>query len=143
MAGLSTIGALGCASAGSRQTESALSATAPGGTVARVYYWRARPGKLEEYNRYIRQVAEPIDREAQKRGAFLSVTTYVNRDSAAPWTHMRVFVLRDSLQLGRLSAQLDSAGIRLEPDSARRRSRAEYAATLRDRAGDTTLEVLR
>jgi hypothetical protein len=88
-------------------------------------------------------VAEPIDREAQRAGAFLSVTTYVSRDSASTWTHMRVFVLRDSAQLGALSGALDAAGRRVEPDSARRRVRGEYSATLRDRAGDATVEVLR
>jgi len=116
---------------------------AESGTLARIYYWRARPGKLAEYDRYIRDVAEPIDREALRAGAFLSVTTYVARDSASAWTHMRVFVLRDSAQLAGLSGALDAAGRRVEPDSARRRMRGEYSATLRDRAGDATVEVLR
>jgi len=113
------------------------------GTLAQIYYWRARPGKLEEYSRYIREVAEPIDHEAQRAGAFLSVTTYLSRDTATAWTHMRVFILRDSIQLAALGPALDSAGIRLEPDSARRRARGEYAATLRNRLGAATVEVLR
>lgn len=113
------------------------------GTLAQFYFWRARPGKLAEYSRYVREVAEPIDREAQHRGAFLSVTTYVSRDSTTPWTHMRVFILRDSTQLAALSGALDSAGIRLEPDSAKRHARGEYAATLRDRVGSMTVELLR
>lgn len=112
-------------------------------TLAQVYYWRARPGKLAEYGRYIREVAEPIDVEAQRHGAFISVTTFVTRDTLSPWTHMRVFLLRDSTQLAGLSAALARAGERLEPDSARRRARSEYAATLRDRVGDSMLEVLR
>lgn len=116
---------------------------APAGAIAQIYYWRARPGKLEEYNRYIRDVAEPIDEAARARGAFVSVTTYVARDTLVPWTHMRVFVLRDSAQLAALGAALDSAGMRLEPDSIRRRLRAEYAATLRDRVGQTTAILLR
>lgn len=113
------------------------------GTLAKIYYWRARPGKLEEYSRYIRDLAEPIDREAQRAGAFLSVTTFVARDSAAPWSHMRVFVLRDSTQLTGLPAALSAAGLRLEPDSARRSVRNAYSATLRDRVGDATVELLR
>jgi hypothetical protein len=91
----------------------------------------------------VREVAEPIDREAQRAGAFVSVATYVSRDPAAPWTHMRVFVLRDSAQLRALSAALDAAGARLEPDSARRQTRAAYSATLRERVGDATVEILR
>jgi hypothetical protein len=112
-------------------------------TLAKVYYWRARPGKLEEYSRYVRDVAEPIDAEARRQGAFMSVTTFVARDTLSPWTHMRVFLLRDSAQLTGLSAALARAGERLEPDSARRRTRATYSATLRDGAGDAVLQILR
>jgi hypothetical protein len=71
------------------------------------------------------------------------MTTFLARDTVFAWTHMRVFVLRDSAQLAGLSAALDAAGVRLEPDSAKRRMRNEYAATLRDRVGDATLEIVR
>lgn len=111
-------------------------------TLAQVYYWKARAGMLDQYNRYISEVAEPIDAEAKKQGAFVSVTTYMTRDSLSPWTHMRIFLLRDSAQLRGLSAALDAAGQRLEPDSVKRRVRGEYAATLRDRIGGTLLEVM-
>jgi hypothetical protein len=113
------------------------------GTIAQIYYWRAKPGKFEEYTRYVRDVAEPIDEEAQRRGAFLSVTTYMTQDTASLWTHMRVFVLRDSAQLRGLSAALDSAGRRLEPDSVKRSQRGQYSATLRDRVGAATVAILR
>jgi hypothetical protein len=135
---------MSCAGAGAASgSGSAAAAPLPSGaTIARVYYWRAKPGKLEEYSRYVRDVAEPIDHEAQRRGAFLAVTTLVSRDPASPWTHMRIFFLRDSAQLAGLSAQLDSAGMRLEPDAAKRRERSQYSATLRDPAGDATLAIL-
>ncbi len=63
---------------------------------------------------------------------------------AAPsiWTHMRVFILRDSAQLAGLSAALDAAGVAIEPDSAKRRARSQYGATLRDAAGSATYRVL-
>ncbi|HVT41316.1 MAG TPA: hypothetical protein VHE78_19925 [Gemmatimonadaceae bacterium] len=142
--GCAVAGCLACATATRETVSSGGAPAAPGsGALARIYYWRARPGKLDEYGRYIRDVAEPIDREAQRAGAFMSVTTYVSRDSASTWTHMRVFILRDSTQLAGLSGALDAAGKRVEPDSARRRVRGEYSATLRDRAGDATVEVLR
>ena len=115
---------------------------ASGGTLAQVYYWRAKPGKFDEYTTYIREVAEPIDHEAQRRGAFLSVTTYMTRDTSSAWTHMRVFILRDSAQLRALSGALDSAGLRLEPDSVKRRQRSAYSATLRDRVGATIASIL-
>ena len=111
--------------------------------LAQVFYWRARPGMLDAYNRYIKEVAEPIDAEARRSGAFINVTTYQSRDTLSPWTHMRVFLLRDSAQLAGLSAALDAAGARLEPDSVKRRLRGEYSATLRDRVGSTTLDIVR
>jgi hypothetical protein len=135
--------AMACASAPRAADVASAVAARSEGTLARIYYWRARPGRLADYDRYIREVAEPIDREAQRQGAFLSVTTFVSPDSATPWTHMRLFVLRDAAQLAGLSAALDAAGVRLEPDSARRRARSEYGATLRDRVGDVTVTILR
>jgi proline iminopeptidase len=110
-------------------------------TLARVFYWRARPGKLEEYDRYIRDVAEPIDRDGQRRGAFLSVTTTKAADTTRPWTHMRVFTFRDSAQLAAFGPLLDAAAAALEPDSAKRRARGEHTATLRDRVGDVTIDL--
>ena len=113
------------------------------GSVAAIYYWKAKPGKLEEYNRYIREVAEPIDREAKRRGAFISVTTYVSQKPDSPWTHMRIFILKDRAQLENLSKALDAAGARLQPDEAKRKARAEYAATLRDAAGQEVVDILK
>ena len=132
---------LACASA----PRTAGGAADPGAeaTIAQVYFWRARPGMLEAYNRYIRDVAEPIDREAQRTGAFLSVTTYAARDTTLPWTHMRVFLFRDSAQLRGLSAALSAAGPRLEPDSTRRRQQSEYSATLRDRVGGDVMDIVK
>ena len=111
--------------------------------VAAIYYWKAKPGKLEEYNRYIREIAEPIDREAKQRGAFISVTTYVSQKPDSPWTHMRIFILKDRAQLENLSKALDAAGARLQPDEAKRKARAEYAATLRDAAGQEVVDILK
>lgn len=110
--------------------------------LAQIYYWRAKPGKFEEYSRYITQFAEKVDEEARREGAFLSVTTFASRDSTSPWTHMRIFVLRDSVQLRDLSAALQRAGARFQPDSAERRKRSQYSATLRDPAGSATVEVM-
>src|SRR5215813_4649152 len=113
------------------------------GTVAVIYYWKAKQGKLADYNRYIREVAEPIDAEAQRTGAFISVTTFVSQKEDGAWTHMRIFVLKDRAQLDKLSQALDAAGARLEPDEAKRKLRAEYAATLRDRVSQEVVDILR
>lgn len=110
-------------------------------TLARIYYWRAHPGKVDEYTRYITDLAEPIDHEAQRRGAFISITTIRAADTTGPWTHARIFKLRDSAQLAGLSKALDDAGIAIEPDSAKRRARNTYSATLRDAAGSATIDL--
>jgi len=111
-------------------------------TLAQVYYWRAKPGMLDAYNAYVRDVALPIDEDARRHGAFISVTTLMSRDTLSPWTHMRVFLLRDSAQLAALGSALNAAGARIEPDSAKRRARSEYAATLRDAAGSAVLQII-
>ena len=112
-------------------------------TLAQVYYWRAKPGMLAAYNAYIRDVAQPIDEDARQHGAFIRVTTYQSRDTLSPWTHMRVFLLRDSAQLASLGAELNAAGARVEPDSAKRKARSDYAATLRDAVGSAVLDIVR
>jgi hypothetical protein len=112
-------------------------------SLAQVYYWRAKPGMLAAYTAYVRDVAQPIDENARRHGAFISVTTYQSRDTLSPWTHMRVFLLRDSAQLAALSVALNAAGARVEPDSAKRRARSDYAATLRDAAGGAVVDIIR
>lgn len=134
--------AAACAS-GARAPEPLMPASATSGTLARIYYWKAKPGKFEEYTRYVREHAEPIDAEAQRQGAFVSVTTFMTEDPESPWTHMRVFVLRDSVQLEGLSAALGAAGVRLEPDSVKRRETSQYSAGLREGVGSATVRILR
>lgn len=138
---LSLVLTTACASAGSSAEPAVTAGARP--MLAQVYFWRARPGMLDAYNRYIREVAEPIDEEAHRAGAFLDVSTYVAADTTLGWTHMRVFLLRDSAQLRGLSDALAAAGVRLQPDSASRRRQSEYATTLRDRVGATVLTLLR
>ena len=134
---------VGCASAGARGNDGAPDVAPASATLAQIYFWRAKPGKLEEYTRYIRERAEPIDGEAHRAGAFVSVTTYQASDTTVPWTHMRVFLLRDSTQLRALGDALTAAGARLEPDSVKRRQQSEYSATLRDRVGATVVQIVR
>ena len=142
---LAALLALGCSSAraNSAAHPAAMSADAGGASIAQIYFWRAKPGKLEEYTRYVREVAEPIDEEARRAGAFVSVTTYLASDTTVAWTHMRVFHLRDSTQLRELSGALSAAGARLQPDSVKRRLQGEYSATLRDRVGATVVQIVR
>ena len=133
----------GCASSGSARTDVTAGPAAGDARIAQVYFWRAKPGKLEEYTRYIRDRAEPIDEEARRAGAFISVTTFMASDTTVLWTHMRVFMLRDSTQLRALGDALTAAGARIQPDSVKRREQSEYSASLRDRVGATVVEIVR
>jgi hypothetical protein len=114
-----------------------------GGAIAEVYYWKAKPGKLDDYNRYIKTTAEPVDFEARRAGAFVSITTYVSHKADSPWTHMRIFILKDSDQAANLEKALDDAGLRVQPDESKRKANAELAATLRDAVGHEELEILK
>mgnify|MGYP000735618882 CR=1 FL=1 len=138
---LATLLQFGCATAS--RTPAVAVSRASDATLAQVYFWRAKPDKFAEYTRYIRDVAEPIDRDAQRAGAFVDVMTYAGQDTTLPWTHMRVFLLRDSAQLAGLGPALSAAGVRLQPDSARRRVQGEYSASLRDRVGATVTHLVR
>jgi len=114
-----------------------------GGSIAEVYYWKAKAGKLDDYNRYIKTVGEPVDFEARRTGALVSITTYISRDPDSPWTHMRIFVLKDREQAANLKKALDDAGLRVQPDETKRKANADLAATLRDAAGHDELEILK
>lgn len=114
-----------------------------GGAIAKVYYWKAKSGKLDDYNRYIKTVGEPVDFEAQRAGAFLSITTYISHSPDSPWTHMRIFVLKDREQAVNLEKVLDDAGLRVQPDEGKRKANSDLAATLRDPVGHEELEILK
>lgn len=112
------------------------------GTLAQIYYWKAKPGKLDDYSKYIRDYAEPIDHAAQRQGAFISITTYVSNDPNSPWTHMRIFILRDQAQLDSLQKALDDAKLRLHPNEEERKRMDEQSAGLRDAVGHETVQIL-
>jgi hypothetical protein len=142
LAVLVLVGALQAGQAPAPASAQPTAGQASPGAVAEVYFWKAKPGKLDDYTRYIREFAEPIDMDAGRHGAFVSVTTYVNSRPDAPWTHMRVFVLNDRAQQAALFAALDAAKLRLHPDEAERTRMAAYSETLRDLAGHETLDVM-
>ena len=98
-----------------------------------VYYWRAKPGKLDEYNDYIRTVGEPIDEEARRGGAFEEVRTVLPAPgTSTDWTHLRMFRLKNAAAADALQPALDAAKLRVVPDEARRKANDARAATLRD-----------
>ncbi len=114
-----------------------------GGSIAAVYNWKAKPGKLDDYNHYIKMVGEPVDFEARRAGALVSITTYISHKPDSPWTHMRVFVLKDQEQAANLEKALDDAGVRVQPDESKRKANQDLAATLRAAVGHEELEILK
>ncbi|MBX3148502.1 MAG: hypothetical protein KF785_17180 [Gemmatimonadales bacterium] len=83
-------------------------------------YWKAKPGMEAAYEKYIREVAEPIDAEAERDGAFDELRTYKPDTPNGEWTHLRVFRFKDRAQFDSFSAKMDEAGKRVYPDPATR-----------------------
>src|SRR4051812_8704521 len=111
----------------------AQSAPSKEGAVFVAYYWRARPGKIDEYNDYIRNTAEKIDESARQAGAFEEVRTVTPAPgTVADWTHLRVFRLKNAAAEQALGAGLDAATLRVVPDEATRKANNERSAGLRD-----------
>jgi hypothetical protein len=97
------------------------------------YYWRAKPGKVDEYSAYIKNVAEAIDESARRAGVFEEVRTVTPAPgTAADWTHLRIFRLKNAAAEQALAAGLDAATLRVVPDEAIRKANSERSAGLRD-----------
>ena len=97
------------------------------------YYWRARPGKADEYNAYIKNTAEKIDEDARRAGVFEEVRTVTPAPgTAVDWTHLRIFRLKNAAAEQALAAGLDAATLRVVPDEATRKANSERSAGLRD-----------
>ena len=97
------------------------------------YYWRARPGKTDEYNAYIKNTAEAIDEDARRAGVFEEVRTVTPAPgTVADWTHLRIFRLKNAAAEQALAAGLDAATLRVVPDEATRKANSQRSAGLRD-----------
>jgi len=107
------------------------------GPVYVAYFWRAKPGMIDQYNDYIKGTAEKIDEDARKAGVFEEVVTMTPSQmgtSAAitEWTHLRIFKLKDRAAAEALGKGLDEATLRVVPDESQRKRNSERSATLRD-----------
>src|SRR3954452_17611668 len=97
------------------------------------YYWRAKPGKIEEYSSYIKNTAEAIDENARRAGVFEEVRTVTPAPgTVTDWTHLRIFRLKNAAAEQALGAGLDAATLRVVPDEATRKANSERSAGLRD-----------
>jgi hypothetical protein len=125
--------ALLLASLSTLQPVAAQAPPASSGAVFVAYYWRARPGKVEEYNTYITTIAEKIDEDARKAGVFEEVRTVTPAPgTTTDWTHLRIFRLKDAAAEQALGAGLDAATQRIVPSEAQRKANSERSAGLRD-----------
>lgn len=105
----------------------------PPAAVFVAYFWRAKPGQIDAYNEYIKTVAEPIDEDARRAGAFEEVRTVTPAAGVTTdWTHLRIFRLKDAAAAEALGAALDAATARVVPDEAKRKANSERSASLRD-----------
>ena len=91
------------------------------GPVYVAYFWRAKPGMIDQYNDYIKGTAEKIDEDARKAGVFEEVVTMTPSQmgtSAAitEWTHLRIFKLKNRAAAEALGKGLDEATLRVVPD---------------------------
>jgi hypothetical protein len=97
------------------------------------YYWRARPGKVDEYSDYIKRTAEAIDESARQAGVFEEVRTVTPAaGTTTDWTHLRIFRLKNAAAEQALGAGLDAATLRVVPDEATRKANSDRSAGLRD-----------
>ncbi len=120
--------------AGPREAEQAAAAREAAAFVA--YYWKARPGRAQEYNEYILRVAEPIDESARRAGVFEVVRTVTPlagpKGELPEWTHLRIFRLKNLAAVDQLGPGLDAATARVVPDEAQRKANTARSADLRD-----------
>jgi hypothetical protein len=97
------------------------------------FYWRARPGRLDAYNEYIRSVAVPIDDDARRHNVFEELRTVTPAaGTTTDWTHLRIFRVKNLAAVDTFQAGMDAATARVVPDEAQRKANTERSAGLRD-----------
>jgi hypothetical protein len=97
------------------------------------FYWRAKPGRLDAYNEYIRSVAVPIDEDARRHGVFEELRTVVpTAGTTTDWTHLRIFRVKSLAAVDTFQAGMDAATARVVPDEAQRKANTDRSAGLRD-----------
>lgn len=97
------------------------------------FYWRAKPGRLDAYNEYIRNVAVPIDEDARRHGVFEELRTVTPGPGTTPdWTHLRIFRVKNLAAVDTFQTGMDAATARVVADEAQRKANSERSAGLRD-----------
>ena len=97
------------------------------------FYWRAKLGRLDAYNEYIRSVAVPIDEDARRHNVFEELRTVMPAaGTTTDWTHLRIFRVKNLAAVDAFQAGMDAATARVVPDEAQRKANSERSAGLRD-----------
>ena len=97
------------------------------------FYWRAKPGRLDAYNDYIRSVAVPIDEDARRHNVFEELRTVMpSAGTTTDWTHLRIFRVKNLAAVDTFQAGMDAATARVVPDEAQRKANSERSTGLRD-----------
>ncbi len=103
---------------------------------ARSFRVRVLPGQEAAYERYLRDVVEPIDAMAHAAGVFAQMLAMRPEYAGADWTHARVFLFADTAQRDRFTAAMAQAAGRFDGDAAATARRKAFADTLRVTVGN-------
>lgn len=118
--------------------------THPAGPVAccaRAFKVRVLPGQEAAYERYLRDVVEPIDAMAHEAGVFALMHALCPEGDGADWSHARVFFFADEAQRQRFTDDMAAAAARFDGSPAATERRKALAATLRETVGTSDYRV--
>lgn len=108
---------------------------------ARAFKVRVLPGQEAAYERYLRDVVEPIDAMAHEAGVFAHMHALRPEGDGAHWTHARVFFFSDEAQRQRFTEDMAAAAARFDGSPAATERRKALAATLRETVGTSDYRV--
>ncbi len=130
-------------------------------TCAKLLWFRAAPGRHDEYSAYLHDHVEPIDHEAVREGALLDMLTIVNPtgesangspgtetrpasgdDPSRGWTHLRIFLFENAEQRAAVKTAFARIAPQLEPDAALRESRKAAGTALRTLLREQDVDLL-
>jgi len=109
----------------------------------RSFQYQVLPGRAADYAAYLREVVEPIDRQAHADGAFEEVFTVEPLARQEPPMLCRVFRFRDEAQLQAFAGRMAQAAARFDASAQATAQRKAHAETLRTLVGVHDYRVTR
>jgi hypothetical protein len=110
-------------------------------TCARAFKVRVIPGQEAAYERYLREVVEPIDAIAHAAGVFARMHALRPEDPGADWTHARMFFFNDEAQRQRFTETMAQAAAQFDGSPAATERRKAHAMALRTTVGTSDYQV--